>query len=533
MAQTRGQGCPRSAFPSALAGNFLRVFPGRLDRFPDVTSRAKSEALFAEALKFIPGGVNSPVRAFRAVGGQPFFVQKAKGARVWDVDGNKYIDYVCTWGPAILGHAHPGIIKAVQQAAKNGTSFGIPNPFEVTMAKLVCAAVPSVQKVRLCNSGTEACMSAIRLARGFTRRDKIIKFDGCYHGHADSLLVKAGSGALTFGCPDSAGVPAAFTQHTIVLPFNDVDAVKAAFEANKGQIAGIILEPVPGNAGLYLPEPGYLEFLRKLTGDNGALLIFDEVMTGFRLAWGGAQQRFGIAPDLSCFGKIIGGGLPVGAFGGRADIMEWLSPLGPVYQAGTLSGNPLAMAAGIAALQELSNAECGVQNAESRSATLSQPTEEAKASSAPDDVKTRPNLRRISQAVPSPGGEGQGGGGSQIPKAEIRRPKSEAGPYAHLEELGTQLEAGLKDAAKSANVPVQFNRCGSMFCAYFTDRAVHNLADAMHSDRERFKKFFHGLLTEGIYLAPSQFEAGFISTAHTAVEIEKTVRAAAKVMRSF
>ena len=389
--------------------------------FSSVISHAKSEALFAEALKYIPGGVNSPVRAFRAVGGQPFFVEKAKGARVWDVDGNEYIDYVCTWGPAILGHAHPKIIKAVQQAAENGTSFGIPNPYEVTMAKLVCSAVPSVQKVRMCNSGTEACMSAIRLARGFTKRDKIIKFDGCYHGHADSLLVKAGSGALTFGHPDSAGVPAAFTQHTIVLPFNDADAVKAAFAANKGQIAGIILEPVPGNAGLYLPKPGYLEFLRKITADDGTLLIFDEVMTGFRLAWGGAQGRFGITPDLSCFGKIIGGGLPVGAFGGRADIMDCLAPLGPVYQAGTLSGNPLAMAAGIAALEEVGQASCLTEQAGSL---------------------------------------------------------SHSGAYARLEQLGAQLEAGMKDAAKATKVPVQFNRCGSMFCTYFTDRPVHNLPDS-------------------------------------------------------
>ena len=313
-------------------------------------SRQKSEQLFAEALAYIPGGVNSPVRAFRAVGGQPFFVDRARGARVWDVDGNEYIDYVGTWGPAILGHAHPRIIQAVQQAAGHGTSFGIPNPFEVTMAKLICARVPSVEKVRMCNSGTEATMSAIRLARGFTGREKIVKFEGCYHGHVDSLLVKAGSGALTFGHPDSAGVPAAFTAHTIVLPFNDEPAVRAAFEANAGHIAGIILEPVPGNAGVYVPRPGYLEFLRNVTREHGALLIFDEVMTGFRLAPGGAQERFGIRPDLSCFGKIIGGGLPVGAFGGRKDIMDQLAPLGPVYQAGTLSGNPLAMAAGIAAL---------------------------------------------------------------------------------------------------------------------------------------------------------------------------------------
>ena len=424
-------------------------------------SRAKSEQLFAEALKYIPGGVNSPVRAFRAVGGQPFFVDRAKGAHVWDVDGNEYVDYVGTWGPAILGHAHPKIIQAVQAAAALGTSFGIPNPFEVTLAKLICSWLPSVEKVRMCNSGTEATMSAIRLARGFTKRDKIIKFDGCYHGHADSLLVRAGSGALTFGNPDSAGVPAAFTEHTVVVPYNDVDAVQAAFQANPGGIAGIIVEPVPGNAGLYLPRPGYLEFLREITSGHGALLIFDEVMTGFRLAKGGAQERFGLRPDLSCFGKVIGAGLPVGAFGGRADIMDCLAPLGPVYQAGTLSGNPLAMAAGITALQEL----------------------------------------------------------------------DASGAYQKLEKLGAALEAGLKDAAKSAGVPVQFNRCGSMFCAYFTSEPVHNLADAMKSDRERFKRYFHGMLDEGVYLAPSQFEAGFLSTAHTAADIEKTVQAAAKVMK--
>jgi glutamate-1-semialdehyde 2,1-aminomutase len=433
-------------------------------------TRVQSEKLFAEALKYIPGGVNSPVRAFRAVGGQPFFVNKAQGARVWDVDGNEYIDYVGTWGPAILGHAHPKIIKAVQDAAAHGTSFGIPNPFEVTMARLICARVPSVQKVRMTNSGTEACMSAIRLARGFTRRDKIVKFDGCYHGHADSLLVKAGSGALTFGHPDSAGVPAAFTQHTIVLPYNDSDAVKAAFAANKDQIAGIILEPVPGNAGLYLPRDGYLEFLREITKANGALLIFDEVMTGFRLAPGGAQERFGIAPDLSCFGKVIGGGLPVGAFGGRAEIMDCLAPLGPVYQAGTLSGNPVAMAAGIAALCELA-------------------------------------------------GERNGPG---LPPA-----------YARLETLGAQLESGMRDAARTAGVPVTFNRCGSMFCGYFTSEPVHNLADAMKSDRERFKRFFHGMLEAGVYLAPSQFEAGFLSTAHSEADIKHTVNAAARVMKTL
>ena len=426
-------------------------------------SRTKSEQLFAEALKYIPGGVNSPVRAFRAVGGNPFFVNRARGARVWDVDGNEYVDYVGTWGPAILGHACPAIIQAVQQAAANGTSFGIPNPFEVTMAQRICELVPSVQKVRMCNSGTEATMSAIRLARGFTRRDKIIKFDGCYHGHTDSLLVRAGSGALTFGNPDSAGVPAAFTQHTIVLPYNDPEAVTAAFEANPGQVAGIILEPVPGNAGVYLPKPGYLEFLREITKREGAILIFDEVMTGFRLAKGGAQERFGITPDLSCFGKVIGGGLPVGAFGGRAEIMDCLAPLGPVYQAGTLSGNPLAMAAGIAALEALAAGDT----------------------------------------------------------------------YARLEQLGAALESGMTEAAKQAGVPVQFNRCGSMFCAYFTSEPVHNVAEAMKSNRDRFKQYFHAMLDEGIYLAPSQFEAGFLSAAHTEADIDQTVRAAARAMKGL
>lgn len=426
-------------------------------------SRVQSEQLFAEALKYIPGGVNSPVRAFRAVGGQPFFANRACGSKVWDVDGNELVDYVLTWGPAILGHAHPAIIAAVKAAAEQGTSFGIPNPFEVEMAKLICELVPSVQKVRMTNSGTEACMSAIRLARGFTKRDKIIKFDGCYHGHADSLLVRAGSGALTFGQPDSAGVPASFTQHTIVVPYNDEPAVREAFAANPGQIAGIIIEPVPGNAGLYLPRRGFLEFLREITRANDSLLIFDEVMTGFRLAAGGAQERFRITPDLSTFGKVIGGGLPVGAFGGRAEIMDYLAPLGPVYQAGTLSGNPVAMAAGLANLREL----------------------------------------------------------------------AASGAYCRLEELGEQLEVGLRDAARQAGVPMQFNICGSMFCGYFTDQPVANLADAMRSDRERFKKYFHGMLNEGVYLAPSQFEAGFLSAAHTSEDIDKTVRAAAKVLRTL
>ena len=425
-------------------------------------NRAKSDALFGEALKYLPGGVNSPVRAFRAVGGKPFFVNRAAGCRVWDVDGNEYIDYVGTWGPAIHGHAHPRIIQAVQRTAEAGTSFGIPNPLEVKMAELICAAVPSVQMVRMCNSGTEACMSAIRLARGFTQREKIIKFEGCYHGHVDSLLVKAGSGALTFGHPDSAGVPAAFTQHTVVVPYNDVEAVKAAFVANANNIAGIIVEPVPGNAGLYLPRPGFLDFLREITREEGAVLIFDEVMTGFRLARGGAQERFGITPDLTCFGKIIGGGLPVGAFGGRREIMECLAPRGPVYQAGTLSGNPLALAAGIAALELLAQPEV----------------------------------------------------------------------YPTLEQLGLQLETGMREAARAAGVPVQFIRCGSMFCGYFTDQPVHNLADAMKSDRDRFARYFHRLLEGGVYIAPSQFEAGFLSTAHTPADVARTVEVAAAALKA-
>ena len=423
----------------------------------------KSEQLFAESLNHIPGGVNSPVREFRGVGGQPFFAERAAGARVWDVDGNEYIDYVGTWGPAILGHAHPAIIEAVKAAADRGTSFGIPSEPEVRMAQLVKDCVPSVEKVRMVNSGTEACMSAIRVARGFTDRPKIIKFDGCYHGHADSLLVKAGSGALTCGNPDSGGVPAEFTAHTIVLPFNDREAVEQAFAANAGQVAGIILEPVPGNAGVYLPREGYLEFLREITAANGSLLIFDEVMTGFRVSLGGAQERFGITPDLSCFGKIIGGGLPVGAFGGRAEVMDVLAPDGPVYQAGTLSGNPLAMAAGLAALEELKNG-----------------------------------------AV-----------------------------HEQLEDKGAKLEAGLNAAAEKAGIPVITQRAGSMSCLFFAEQPVHNLAEAMQADRERFKKYFHGMLAEGVYLAPSAFEAAFLSAAHTDADIDATIAAAEKVMATL
>ena len=423
----------------------------------------KSEQLFAESLNHIPGGVNSPVRAFRGVGGQPFFAERAAGAHVWDVDGKDYIDYVGTWGPAILGHAHPAIVQAVQSAAERGTSFGIPSEAEVRMAQVVKDCVPSVEKVRMVNSGTEACMSAIRVARGFTDRPKIIKFDGCYHGHVDSLLVKAGSGALTCGNPDSGGVPAEFTAHTIVLPFNDRDAVEQAFAANKGQVAGIILEPVPGNAGVYLPRDGYLEFLREITTANNSLLIFDEVMTGFRVSLGGVQERFGITPDLSCFGKIIGGGLPVGAFGGRAEVMDVLAPDGPVYQAGTLSGNPLAMAAGLATLEELKTGSV----------------------------------------------------------------------HEQLETIGARLESGLNATAERAGIPVITQRVGSMSCLFFAEQPVHNLAEAMKADRERFKKYFHGMLAEGVYLAPSAFEAAFLSAAHTEADIDSTIAAAEKVMATL
>ena len=421
----------------------------------------RSQELFAEALLYIPGGVNSPVRAFRAVGGEPFFAQSASGSRVVDVDGNSYIDYVCTWGPSILGHARREVIAAVKSAADGGTSFGIPNPLEVDMARKICSWVPSVQKVRMTNSGTEATMTAIRLARGFTRRDKIIKFEGCYHGHVDSLLVKAGSGALTLGQPDSAGIPAALAALTITLPFNDADALRAAFAANTGEVAAVIVEPIPANAGLILPQPGYLEAMRELCTANGTLLIFDEVMTGFRVARGGAQELLGVRPDLTCFGKVIGGGLPVGAIGGRADIMDHLAPLGPVYQAGTLSGNPLALAAGLAQLRLL---------------------------------------------------EEQDG-------------------FAQLEKLGAQLEAETRAALKATGRDFTFYRVGSMFCLYFTAKPVHDLDDAKTADTKAFARFFHALLDKGIYLAPSQFETGFISTAHTPEDIAETARAVSDALR--
>jgi glutamate-1-semialdehyde 2,1-aminomutase len=418
---------------------------------------SRSADLFARAQRCIPGGVNSPVRAFRGLDREPFFVTRAEGARIWDADGNEYIDYVGTWGPAILGHAPRVVVDAVRDAATRGVSFGTPNPLEVEMAELICSWVPSIEKVRMVNSGTEATMSCLRLARGFAGRDKIIKFEGCYHGHVDSLLVHAGSGALTHGQPDSAGVPAEFARLTVSLPFNDIDAVRAAFGENVGEIAAVIVEPIPANAGLFLPRENFLEELRAECTRAGALLIFDEVMTGFRVARGGAQELYGIQPDLTALGKVIGGGLPVGAFGGRAEIMDELSPTGPVYQAGTLSGNPLAMAAGLAQLRE---------------------------------------LERIDG-------------------------------WSVLEERGAQLEEATRAAVRASGLPLSFARIGSMFCLFFTEGPVFDLASAKRSNREAFARFFRYCLDAGVYIAPSQFETGFISTAHRAAHIEET----AAVMR--
>jgi glutamate-1-semialdehyde 2,1-aminomutase len=412
----------------------------------------KSSELFARAKKRIPGGVNSPVRAFRNVGTDPFFVIRGKGARIWDADENEYIDYVCSWGPAILGHAPKVVVEAVRDVATHGLSFGIPNPLEVEMAELICDWVPSIEKVRMVNSGTEATMSCIRLARAFTRRDKIIKFDGCYHGHADALLVKAGSGALTHGQPSSAGVPSAFTDLTISLPFNNAELLRKAFQENKNGIAAVIIEPIPANAGLYFPKEDFLSIVREECTTNDALLIFDEVITGFRVARGGAQELYGVRPDLTTLGKIIGGGLPVGAFGGRAEIMDQLSPEGPVYQAGTLSGNPIAMAAGLAQLRE---------------------------------------LERIDG-------------------------------WKWLEGSGAQFEALARDAIKKANMDITFHQLGSMFCLFFAPAPVIDLASAQRSDLKMFTRFFHACLKRGVYFAPSQFETGFISTAHTMEDFAQT-----------
>ena len=413
---------------------------------------SQSSKLFSRAKRHVPGGVNSPVRAFRNVGGEPFFVARAKGGKIWDVGGNEYIDYVGSWGPAILGHAAEVVVDAVRDAATRGLSYGIPNPLEVEMAELICDWMPSIEKVRMVNSGTEATMSCIRLARAFTGRDKIIKFDGCYHGHVDALLVKTGSGALTHGQPSSAGIPTVFVDLTISLPFNDAELLMAAFRENRNEIAAVILEPIPANAGLYFPGKNFLSVLREECTRHGALLIFDEVITGFRVARGGAQEIYRIKPDLTALGKIIGGGLPVGAFGGRAEIMDQLSPDGPVYQAGTLSGNPLAMAAGLAQLRE---------------------------------------LERING-------------------------------WKLLEESGAQFEHLALKAVKDAKIDITFHRLGSMFCLFFAPGPIVDLASAQRSDLKMFARFFHACLNHGVYFAPSQFETGFISTAHTPEDIERT-----------
>jgi glutamate-1-semialdehyde 2,1-aminomutase len=418
--------------------------------------------LFAQAQKVIPGGVNSPVRAFRAVGGTPIFIREATGARIVDTDGNEYIDYVASWGPMILGHSHPEVVAAIRDAAGRGTSYGAPTALEIGMAERLVSALPSIEMVRMVSSGTEATMTAIRLARGWTGREKIVKFTGCYHGHADSLLVKAGSGMATLGIPGSPGVPRALAELTIPLPFNDAEAVRSAATRYGEEIACIIVEPVAGNMGVVQPRPGFLETLREVTRANGSLLIFDEVITGFRLAYGGWQTLTGIVPDLTCLGKIIGGGLPVGALGGRREIMEHLAPTGPVYQAGTLSGNPLAMSAGIATL-------------------------------------------------------------------DILREKS----YRDIERKAADLCAGFLDRFRKKGLPVRINRVGSMFTFFFTADEVVDFDSASRSDTAMFARFFRGMLAAGINLAPAQFEAGFVSFAHTDEDIARTVDACAKALKTL
>ena len=420
----------------------------------------KSEKLFAEAQKYIPGGVNSPVRSFRAVGGTPPFLARGRGSRVWDVDGNEYIDFLGSWGPLVLGHAHPKVVEALKKAAEGGTSFGAPVELEVELARLICQAMPSIEKVRLVNSGTEACMSALRLARAFTGRSKIIKFSGCYHGHADGLLVKAGSGAMTHGIPTSAGVPDSYAQETLVADYNDLTSVEQLFESHPGEIAAVIVEPVAGNMGVVPPAEGFLAGLGRITAERGALLILDEVITGFRVAPGGAQELFDLTPDITCLGKIIGGGLPVGAYGGRAEIMEMVAPLGPMYQAGTLSGNPLAVTAGLATLRE-----------------LQQPV-----------------------------------------------------TYQRLEALGQRLASGLSQACQQAQVPSTINRVGSMLTGFFTGGQVDSLAGVERADAARYGRYFHAMLERGVYFAPSQFEAAFVSLAHTDEDIDRTVEMATEAL---
>ena len=421
--------------------------------------RDRSDTLWLQANKVLVGGVNSPVRAFKGVGGAPFFAASGHGPYIIDADGNTLIDFVLSWGPLVLGHAHPHVVEAVTKALENGASFGIPTEAEIRLAERIIAHYPSIQKVRLVNSGTEATMSAIRLARGYTQRDVVVKIEGCYHGHVDSLLVKAGSGLATFGVPTSPGIPAAFAQCTLTMPFNDLKAARALFEIHGDAIACLIIEPVIGNAGVILPEPGYLEGLRALTRQHGALLIFDEVMTGFRVAMGGAQQRYAITPDLTTLGKVIGGGLPIGAYGGPAEIMDHLSPVGPVYQAGTLSGNPLATAAGLATLE-----------------VLEQP-----------------------------------------------------GVLEGIERAMNQLCRGLGGLAHETSLPIYQTQAGSMACLFFHEGPIRNYAEAAHSDTRRYAQFFHAMLDHGVYFAPSQFEACFMSSAHTAAEIDLTLSAARTV----
>ena len=424
---------------------------------------SRSERLFAEAQQYIPGGVNSPVRSFRSVGGTPPFIARGQGARVWDVDGNEYIDYLGSWGPLVLGHAHPAVVEALTDAVGRGTSFGAPVEQEVELARLVCQAFPSVESVRLVNSGTEACMSAIRLARAFTGRNKIVKFAGCYHGHADGLLVRAGSGALTHGIPTSAGVPESYASETLVADFNDLGSVERCFESFPGDVAGIIVEPVAGNMGVVPPAAGFLEGLRRVTGDNGALLIFDEVITGFRVGPHGAQGLYGITPDITTMGKIIGGGLPVGAYGGRRDVMERVAPLGDMYQAGTLSGNPLAVSAGIATLREL------------------------------------------------------------------QRP----GVYEQIDRLARRLADGITEAFRRVEVPSAINRVGSMFTGFMNAGPVDSLANVEASDTALYGRYFHAMLERGVYIAPSQFEAGFVSTAHVEGDIDQTVARAEDALNTL
>lgn len=427
---------------------------------PDTSSRPNSELQFQHAQSLIPGGVNSPARAFGAVGGTPVFIEKGQGAYLFDIDGHQYVDYIGSWGPHILGHRHPAIISAIEAALTTGTSFGAPTQAESQLAEVVIDLVESVEKVRMVNSGTEATMSAIRVARGFTGRDMLIKFAGCYHGHVDSLLVNAGSAALTLGSPSSPGVPTGCTSDTLVLPYNSPEALRSAFAEYKDQLAAVIMEPVCGNMGCVIPSEEFLSTLRQLCTENGTVLIFDEVMTGFRVGLNCAQQRLGVSPDMTTLGKIIGGGMPVGAYGGRADIMDAVSPVGSVYQAGTLSGNPVAMASGLATLTQL----------------------------------------------------------------------RDSNPYPLLEELTARLEAGFLQAAQEAGVPVQTNRVGSMLTLFFTDQPVIDLATATASDTDRFSRWFHGMLDRGVYLPCSQFEAMFISAAHTTDDIDQTIEAAREVM---